>query len=74
MVNGLSNANLGIPSYQKALIQHKDYIDALTECGLSVSVLPADEKYPDSVFVEDPALITPRCAILTRPGAPTRRG
>ena len=32
------------------------------------------EEYPDSTFVEDVALITPNCAIITRPGAPSRRG
>jgi len=73
MVNGLSSSNLGLPDYPKALLQHADYIEALKECGLQVSVLPADENFPDSTFVEDVALMTPRCAILTNPGAPTRR-
>lgn len=72
MVNGLSTASLGTPDYQKALLQHADYIDALKECGLQVTVLPADENLPDSTFVEDVALLTPRCAILTNPGAPSR--
>ena len=73
MVKGLSNANLGKPDYQKALLQHADYIEALKECGLKVIVLPADEDFPDSTFVEDVALMTPRCAILANPGAPSRR-
>lgn len=73
MVYGLSSANLGTPDYQKALLQHADYIDALKECGLQITELPADESFPDSTFVEDVALMTPRCAILTNPGAPTRR-
>jgi dimethylargininase len=72
MVKGLRSADLGIPDYHKALVQHQDYIRALQECGLDVTVLPADENFPDSTFVEDPALVTPHCAILTRPGAPTR--
>jgi dimethylargininase len=72
MVNGLSSANLGLPDYQNALIQHEDYIEALKECGLQVTVLPADERFPDSTFVEDVALMTPHCAVLTNPGAPTR--
>lgn len=74
MVDGLTSADLGLPDYAKALHQHHDYVQALEECGLQVSVLPADEAYPDSTFVEDVALMTPRCAILTNPGAPTRRG
>ena len=72
MVNGISTANLGTPDYSKALVQHADYIQALKECGLQVTVLPADEEFPDSTFVEDAALLTHRCAILTNPGAPTR--
>ena len=74
MVDGLTSADLGLPDYAKALHQHHDYVRALEECGLQVTVLPADEAYPDSTFVEDVALMTPRCAILTNPGAPTRRG
>ena len=73
MINGISNANLGLPDYQKALGQHLDYIEALKECGLQVTVLPPDENFPDSTFIEDTALMTPHCAILTNPGAPTRR-
>jgi len=72
LVNGLSSANLGRPDYHRALLQHADYIEALKECGLRVTVLPADESFPDSTFVEDVALMTPRCAILTNPGAPSR--
>ena len=72
MVNGISSARLGRPDYQKALAQHADYIEALKECGLQVTVLPADENFPDSTFIEDTALMTPHCAILTNPGAPSR--
>jgi len=72
MVNGISSADLGKPDYQTALIQHEDYIEALKECGLQVMVLPPDENFPDSTFVEDAALMTPHCAVLTNPGAPSR--
>ena len=72
MVNGISRAGLGTPDYRKALAQHADYIEALKECGLQVTVLPADENFPDSTFVEDVALMTPHCAILTNPAVPTR--
>ncbi|MGA9573359.1 MAG: arginine deiminase-related protein [Lysobacterales bacterium] len=74
IVNGLRSVNLGPPDYNKALLQHLDYIDALKECGLQVTVLPADELFPDSTFVEDVALMTPRCAVLTNPGASSRKG
>ena len=74
MVNGISTANLGKPDYSLALTQHKDYIQVLKKCGLEVSILDPDENFPDSTFVEDTCLITPRCAIITHPGAASRRG
>ena len=74
MMFGLTSTNLGLPNYSLALHQHHEYIEALIECGLDVTVLEADENYPDSVFVEDTALLTPQCAIITNPGAPTRKG
>jgi dimethylargininase len=73
-VSGLTTANLGIPDYEKALQQHDAYVRALTDCGLAVTALPPDNDFPDSTFVEDTALLTPACAIITRPGAPERRG
>jgi dimethylargininase len=72
MVDGLSSAGLGKPDYNNALEQHRDYVEALKECGLQVILLGADENFPDSTFVEDVALMTPRCAIITNPGASTR--
>lgn len=74
LVNGLTSANQGKPDYTLALNQHKRYIEALKECGLVVTVLEADENYPDSTFVEDTALLTPYCAIITNPGASSRNG
>jgi len=74
MVSGLTEANMGLPDYDLACEQHKDYINALKECGLQITELPALEDYPDSCFVEDVALLTPKCAILTHPGAVSRRG
>ena len=74
MLNGLTEANMGLPDYALACEQYQDYIDALKECGLQVTELPALEDYPDSCFVEDVALLTPKCAILTHPGAASRRG
>ena len=74
MVSGLTEAALGAPDYSLACQQHDDYIAALQECGLAVTVLDALEEFPDSCFVEDAALMTPACAILTNPGASSRRG
>lgn len=75
MVEGITSApELGKPDHALALQQHDDYIAALKQCGVEVTVLPADERYPDSCFVEDPAVITRKCAIITNPGAESRNG
>ncbi|MFQ3207534.1 MAG: dimethylargininase [Glaciecola sp.] len=74
IVNGLTTANLGVPNYVLACEQHQDYVTALQECGLQVTELPALEDYPDSCFVEDVALLTQHCAILTHPSAISRKG
>ena len=74
MIHGLTTANLGIPDYEKALAQHTDYIEELEKSGLEVLVLGPDEQFPDSTFVEDVALLTKNCAIITNPGAPSRKG
>ncbi|WP_454782347.1 dimethylarginine dimethylaminohydrolase family protein [Legionella sp. WA2022007384] len=74
LIHGLTSAiELGQPDYRKALEQHQSYINALTHCGLEVTVLPASDAFPDSCFVEDPALLTERFALLTRPGALSRQ-
>jgi dimethylargininase len=73
MVNGISSAGLGRPDYDLALKQHENYIQALELCGLKVIVLEPDEGFPDSTFVEDVCLMTPGCAVITRPGAASRR-
>ena len=64
----------GKPDYDLALIQHDAYIEALKKCGVKVTCLPADENYPDSCFVEDPAVLTEKCAVITNPGAASRNG
>jgi len=74
LVDGISSAGAGKPDYETALRQHAGYIEALKQCKVKVKVLEADEKYPDSVFVEDTAVLTEKCAVITNPGAPSRRG
>jgi dimethylargininase len=54
--------------------QHQAYIEALRERGCEVVELPVLDDYPDSVFVEDTALVFDELAVLTRPGAASRRG
>jgi len=74
LVNGITSANLGKPDYDKAVAQHTGYVAALKKCGVEVTVLNADEGFPDSVFVEDTAVVTARCAVITNPGAGSRKG
>jgi dimethylargininase len=56
-----------------ARAQHHQYEQALTESGYLVERLDADANLPDSVFVEDIAVVFDELAILTRPGAESRR-
>lgn len=74
LVDGITTAGLGEPDYPLALEQHRRYIDALESCHLTVEVMPDDERFPDSMFIEDTALLMPRCAIMTNLGAASRRG
>jgi dimethylargininase len=74
VVNGLSAEDRGTPQLAQMLKDHEAYITTLRETGASVTVLPPLEDYPDAVFVEDTALCLPACAILMRPGAPSRQG
>ena len=62
------------PTYAGVLAEHGAYIAALRAAGLTVDVLPPLEDFPDSVFVEDPALVFPEGAILLRPGVASRLG
>lgn len=75
MVDGITSGLFpGTPDFELAQKQHDAYIEALKKCDVDVTVLAADERYPDSCFVEDPALITKACAIITNPGAESRNG
>jgi dimethylargininase len=59
--------------YERARAQHKQYEDALRSLGVQVLSLDAEPDLPDSVFVEDAALVLDECAILLNPGAASRR-
>jgi len=58
----------------RAIAQHAAYAGCLEELGAHVLSLPADARFPDGVFVEDPALVLDEIAIMTRLGAQSRRG
>ncbi|PIE16882.1 MAG: hypothetical protein CSA66_07035 [Proteobacteria bacterium] len=66
----------GAPAIDLALArrQHAAYVDALRGLGLEVTALPADEALPDCCFVEDTAVVAEGLALISRPGAPARRG
>ncbi len=73
--NGVTSAaHLGPPDYDRAIEQYQNYAQALRACGLAVTVLPADERFPDGHFVEDPFVIYRDLAFHCRSGAPSRRG
>jgi len=71
---GLTNAQLGAPDLEIALVQHAAYCTALRRCGLDVQTLPADPEHPDSTFVEDTAVLSANATIVARPGAASRQG
>lgn len=74
VVKGLRSDVNAMPSYEGVLREHRAYVDALAEAGLAIDILAPLEAFPDSVFVEDPALTFSEGAILLRPGAPSRLG
>jgi len=69
-----TSTHLGTPDYARLLDQHAAYIGTLHGLGLQVDVLEPLPGYPDAYFVEDPAVVTPKIAVLTNPGAASRRG
>jgi len=57
----------------KAEEQHCDYERLLEKCGARVITLPAEPALPDSMFVEDPAIVLDELAIIFPLGTETRR-
>lgn len=74
VTNGLRADDRGDPSFAGVDTEHAAYVTALRDAGVDVTVLPPLEDYPDSLFVEDPALVFTEGAILLRPGAASRMG
>ena len=72
--DGITSYNSGKPDYKKAVIQHSDYIKALKKCGLRIIQLDADERFPDSTFVEDTTIVNKDAAIITNLGVSSRKG
>ena len=72
VIHGLRSNSGTSPVFETILAEHQAYISALQSAGVRVTVLKALEQFPDSIFVEDPALVFSEAAVLLRPGAPTR--
>ena len=71
--NGLSSQNLH-PKHEVIAEEHSNYITAIKEAGLQIKLLESLEEYPDSIFVEDPALIYKSNIIILNPFDPSRNG
>jgi dimethylargininase len=57
----------------KARAQHEAYEQQLSQAGCSIVRLPSADDLPDSVFIEDVAVVFDELAVVARPGAPSRR-
>ncbi|WP_428333014.1 dimethylarginine dimethylaminohydrolase family protein [Novosphingobium sp.] len=74
VVDGLRAHDGPSPSFEGVAAEHRGYATALADAGVAVDMLAPLEDFPDSLFVEDPALTFPEGAILLRPGTRTRLG
>ncbi len=74
VVKGLRAGGQDDPSYAEVTAEHDAYLAALKDAGVGVQVLDPLEAFPDSIFVEDPALVFHEGAILLRPGIGSREG
>src|SRR5262249_35158251 len=59
---------------ERASREHGGYAQALQALGCELERLPSLPEHADSVFVEDTAVVLPELAMITRPGAASRRG
>ena len=58
----------------RAIAQHQEYEACLRDLGITVVSLPPEPDLPDSMFVEDPAVVVVEVAVMTHMGVPSRRG
>jgi len=59
--------------YARAVSEHDEYEDLLRRLGCRVERLPDAPELPDSVFVEDTAVVFDDVAVIARPGAASRQ-
>lgn len=69
----LTHLSRDLIDVEKARAQHAEYERTLERLGCKVTRLPADASIPDSVFIEDIAIVFDEIAVVTRPGAASRR-
>lgn len=62
------------PNYELILIQHESYLETLNAIGLDIIQLESLPNFPDAYFVEDTAVVTSDVAVITNPGAESRKG
>jgi dimethylargininase len=74
ITGGLRADDGGDPDFAGVAAEHEAYAAALNAAGVEVTRLPPLETFPDSVFVEDPALVFTEGAILLRAAAASRDG
>ena len=70
---GLTSVDLGTPDPILLRQQWEYYVKTIEDLDVDVVVLPALSDLADSYFVEDVAVVTPEIAVITRPGADSRR-
>lgn len=73
VVDGITSQDMGKPDVDLTLEQHQKYIETMKKTGVDVRILSADERFPDGNYVEDVAVLTDKCAIITNPGAESRK-
>ena len=71
--NALSSQNIN-PVYKNILEEHTSYLKTISALGLKINILDPLEDFPDSIFVEDPALIYRSTCIVLNPANKTRNG
>ena len=73
VVDGIDDyATMGKPDYDQALQEHQAYIKTLENLGVKVTVLDPLMAFPDSCFVEDPAVLADEFAVVTNPTRDSR--
>lgn len=60
--------------YARAVAQHQEYERLLARLGCQLQQITAQPTQADAVFIEDTAVVVDELAVITRPGALSRRG